>query len=152
MSKVEKIVWDAIEPVVNNEGCTVYDVEFAKEGPDYFLRVFIDKEGGVSTDDCEKVSRSIEPLLDELDPIEPSYYLEVSSPGLDRKLSRDEHFVAAMGKLIDIKLFAPLNGKKDITALLEGFDGNVISVKLDDGTVVDIEKQKASSVRLAVVF
>lgn len=151
MSKVEKTVWEAVEPIVESFGCSIYDVEYVKEGQNYFLRIFIDKEGGVSTDDCEKVSRGIDPVLDELDPIENAYYLEISSPGLDRKLSRKEHFESAVGKSIDIKLFSPINGSKEITGILKSFDSNIISVETDSG-IIEIEKQKASVVRLTVIL
>lgn len=151
MSKVEKTVWEAVEPIADSFGCSIYDVEYVKEGQNYFLRIFIDKEGGVSTDDCEKVSRAVDPVLDELDPIENAYYLEISSPGLDRKLSRKEHFESALGKSIDIKLFSPINGSKEITGILKSFDGNIISVETDFG-IIEIEKQKASVVRLTVIL
>ena len=152
MAKVEKIVWDAAQPVAESFGCSIYDVEFVKEGQNYFLRVFIDKDGGVSTDDCEKVSRALDPILDEIDPIEPAYYLEISSPGLDRKLSRDEHFEYALGQSVDIKLFAPVNGSREITATLMGYDSGVMKLGLSDGSEFEIEKQKASSVRLTVIL
>ena len=151
MSKVEKTVWEAVEPIADSFGCSIYDVEYVKEGQNYFLRIFIDKEGGVSTDDCEKVSRAVDPVLDELDPIENAYYLEISSPGLDRKLSRKEHFESALGKSIDIKLFSPIDGSKEITGILKSFDGKVISVETDSG-IIEIEKQKASVVRLTVIL
>ena len=151
MSKVEKTVWEAVEPIVESFGCSIYDVEYVKEGQNYFLRIFIYKEGGVSTDDCEKVSRAVDPVLDELDPIENAYYLEISSPGLDRKLSRKEHFESALGKSIDIKLFSPIDGSKEITGILKSFDGNIISVETDSG-IIEIEKQKASVVRLTVIL
>lgn len=152
MAKVEKIVWEAAEPVAESFGCRVYDVEFVKEGQNYFLRVFIDKDGGVSTDDCEKVSRALDPILDEIDPIEPAYYLEISSPGLDRKLSRDEHFEAVIGESVDLKLFAPVNGSREMTATLLGYSGGVMKLGLSDGSEIEIEKQKASSVRLTVIL
>ncbi|MDY6314339.1 MAG: ribosome maturation factor RimP [Clostridia bacterium] len=151
MSKVEKIVWDAAAPIAERFGCSIYDVEYAKEGQNYFLRVFIDKDGGVSTDDCEAVSRALDPVLDELDPIENAYFLEISSPGLDRKLSRPEHFEAAVGKSVDIKLFSPIDGSKEITGILCGFDGKNISLETALG-IVEIEKQKASVVRLTVIL
>lgn len=152
MAKVEKIVWEAAEPIAKEYGCSIYDVEFVKEGQNYFLRIYIDKEGGVSTDDCEKVSRAVEPVIDEIDPIEPSYYLEISSPGLDRKLSRPEHFESAVGSLVDLKLFAPINGSKEITATLKGFDGKTVFLELEDGSNIELDKQKASSIRLTVIL
>ena len=152
MAKVEKIVWQAAEPIVKDCGCSVYDVEFVKEGQNYFLRIFIDKVGGVSTDDCERVSRAIDPVIDEIDPIEPAYYLEVSSPGLDRKLSRDEHFKSAIGLLVDLKLFAPINGSRELTATLLGYESGVMDLRLSDGSELKLEKQKASSVRLKITL
>lgn len=152
MSKVEKIVWKAAEPIAESFGCSIYDVEYVKEGQNYFLRVYIDKEGGVSTDDCEAVSRALDPVLDEIDPIESAYFLEISSPGIDRKLSRPEHFEAAIGKQIDVRLFSPVNGSKELTGILRGVSDGIMTVETDDGNIVEIEKQKASVVRLAVIF
>ena len=152
MAKVEKIVREAVEPIAKEYGCSIYDVEFVKEGQNYFLRIFIDKDGGVSTDDCEKVSRALDPVLDELDPIEMAYYLEISSPGLDRKLTRDEHFMSAIGSLVDIKLFAPVNGSRELTATLLAYDNGVMKLELSDGSKTELEKQKASLVRLAVIL
>lgn len=152
MSKVEKIVWDAAKPIAEGFGCSIYDVEYVKEGQNYFLRVYIDKDGGVSTDDCEAVSRALDPVLDELDPIESAYFLEISSPGLDRKLSRPEHFEAAVGKMIDLKLFSQVNGSKELAGVLRSFDGKVISVETESGELVEVEKQKASVVRLTVIL
>lgn len=152
MSKVEKIVWDVAEPIAANFGCRIYDVEYSKEGQDYFLRVFIDKDGGVGTDDCEAVSRALDPVLDDIDPIENAYYLEISSPGLDRKLSRPEHFESAVGKSIDIKLFSPLNGSKEITGILRSFDGRIITVETENNGIAEIEKQKTSVVRQTVIL
>ena len=152
MAKVEKIVWEAAEPIVEDCGCSIYDVEFVKEGQNYFLRIFIDKEGGVSTDDCEKVSRAVDPVIDEIDPIEPAYFLEISSPGLDRKISRDEHFNAAIGQSVDIKLFAPVNGSRELTAILKSYENGVMTLELPGGSELKLEKQKASSVRLTVIL
>ena len=140
------------EPIAQQLGLMLWDVRFVKEGANWYLRIFIDKEGGVSTDDCEKVSRALDPVLDEIDPIEPAYYLEISSPGLDRKLSRDEHFEAVIGEMVDLKLFAPVNGSRELTATLKGYDKGVMKLELSDGNEIELEKQKASSVRLAVIF
>ena len=125
--------------------------EYKKEGSEYFLRLFIDKEGGVTIEDCENVSREISPLLDNLTFIKEAYIFEVSSPGIDRALSRDWHFEKAMGKEIDIKLFAPVDGKKEICGTLTKYDAGAITVDVN-GKEITIEKGKAASVRLAYNF
>ncbi len=152
MAKVEKIVWPIATKAAQEHGCSVYDVEFLKEGQNYFLRIYIDKDGGVSTDDCEKVSRTIDPMIDEADPIEQAYFLEISSPGLDRKLSRPEHFADNAGKRVELKLYSAIDGSKELEGELAGLDGDIITIIKDNGDKIQIEKQKASVVRLAVVL
>ena len=97
MAKTEDVVYGLIEPVVQSLGVTLWDVRFVKEGASYYLRVYIDKEGGVGIDDCVAVSHAIDPVIDEADPIDKQYYLEVCSPGIERELTRDRHFLMANG-------------------------------------------------------
>ena len=144
---LEKIALDVCQP----PGVYIYETEYKKEGSEYFLRLFIDKEGGVTIEDCENVSREISPLLDNLTFIKEAYIFEVSSPGIDRVLSRDWHFEKVMGEEIEIKLFAPLDGKKDYSGILKGYNGGIITIETD-GKEIQIEKQKAASVRLAFNF
>lgn len=126
MAKVTDVVAGLAKPLVEQNGCTLWDVEYVREAGEWFLRLYIDKEGGVSIDDCEAVSRPVSDLLDEADPIPGSYTFEVSSAGLERALRRPEHFAACMGRTVDVKLYRPLEGSKTFTGTLEHFeDGNV---------------------------
>ena len=152
MAKIEKLVWGMAEPIALENSCSIYDVEYVKEGGDWYLRVYIDKDGGVTTDDCVTVSRALSDLLDIEDPISQSYYLEVSSPGLDRKLSRAQHFADAIGKEVDIKLYAPFEGKKSLSGTLLGYQDGVIAVRLEDENELKIEKSKVADIRLSVVI
>ncbi len=112
----------AIAPVVENLGYSIWDLEYVKEGADYFLRVTIDSPNGITIDDCETVHRAIDPVLDEADPIEGAYHLEVSSPGIERDLRTDEHFQASAGERVEIRLFAPVDGAKVFAGTLLGLD------------------------------
>ena len=148
----EKRVEALIAPIVAEKNFELVDVEFVKEGPNWYLRVFVDKEGGVSIDDCELISKALEKILDENDPIEQAYFLEISSPGIDRPLKRKEDFIKFNGEVIDIKLYKPFEGSKEYTGRLKAYD--------DDGTVtieteekeVSFAKKDVASVRLAVMF
>ena len=121
------IVEGIARPVVERMGYRLWDVRYEKEGPDRFLRVFIDKDGPMSTEDCEAVSRALDPLIDEADPIEESYYFEVSSPGLGRRLVRPEHFAAVVGQKVALRLYrAQEDGEKEFSGILTGAgDGEV---------------------------
>ena len=122
-----------------------------KEYGDWVLTLYIDKEGGVNIDDCERVSRAVDPLLDEADPIEQAYMLSVSSLGLDRPLKKDADFARNIGKRIEIKLFAPKNGKKEFTGELVSFDESNIVVKLESGEL-EIERKALALVRPELIF
>ena len=132
MANTASTVYDLIEPVVLSLGVTLWDVCFVKEGASYYLRVYIDKEGGVTIDDCVNVSHAIDPIIDEADPIDKQYYLEVCSPGIERELTRDRHFEAVMGQQVRIKLFSAIDGKKEFRGTLTGVGDN-ISLMTDEG-------------------
>lgn len=152
MAKAEVILENEAAPVCEKFGVYVYDTEYKKEGSGYVLRLFIDKEEGVTVEDCEKVSRELNPVLDEkFGFISDPYLFEVSSPGMDRKLSKDWHFTKAIGKNVDIKTFAPFNGSKAFTAKLLGYDHGILLLELN-GEKVRLEKGKTSVVRMAVEF
>ena len=125
-SQIIETVWNLAKPITDELGLTLWDVRFEKEGASYFLRIVIDKEGGVDIDSCEAVSRRIDPILDEVDPIEVSYYLEVWSAGLERDLTRDFHFEQNIGKPVAIGLFTPLNGNKEPVCTLKEYKGKSI--------------------------
>ena len=147
MAKVTDTVAALAAPIVEQAGCTLWDVEYVKEAGEWFLRVYIDKEGGVNIDHCEAVSRPLSDLLDEADPIQGSYTFEVSSAGLDRVLRKSEHYELCKGQQVDVKLYRPLDGRKEYTGTLNGFvDGNVT---VDDKT---FEKKDVAQVRLHVTF
>ncbi len=111
-SSVAEIVRTLAEPIAEELGCWIWDVEFVKEGARRVLRITIDSEDGVNIEDCEKLHRAIDPVLDEADPIEEQYYLEVSSPGLERELKNEDHIYACEGWDVEVRLYAPLNGSK----------------------------------------
>ena len=128
-------VWDLVEPVAEELGYSIWNVEFVREGADMYLRVTIDSENGIDLSDCEKMTRAIDPLLDEADPIEDSYFLEVSSPGVERVLVTDEHFAVMAGSEVEVKLYRALNGAKVLYGTLVGKEDGVITVNTAEGEV-----------------
>lgn len=147
MKKITELTAELAAPAIAEQGCTLWDVEYVKEAGEWFLRVYIDREGGVDINHCEAVSRPLSDLLDEADPIQSSYTFEVSSAGLDRVLRRPEHYQACMGQKVDVKLYRPLNGRREYTGTLRGFDGGNVAV---DDQVFD--KKDVAQVRLHVSF
>ena len=135
-----------IKDTVEAQNVTLWDVRFVKEGASYYLRVFIDKEDGVNIDDCTNVSHAIDPVIDEADPIDKSYYLEVCSPGLERELIRAEHFEWAKGREIKVKLYKAVGGSKEIIGTLLSFDGG-IKISTVSGEIY-LEKKDFSTVKL----
>ncbi|OOB79688.1 MAG: ribosome maturation factor RimP [Epulopiscium sp. Nuni2H_MBin001] len=150
-NKIIQDVTTYIEPLLD-EQIELVDVEFVKEGADYFLRIYIDKEGGITIDDCTAANRVIEPVLDEKDPIGPPYILEVSSPGIDRVLKKDKDFIKYAGHIVDVKLYQAINKQKKIQAeLVEKVDG-VVVLKDESENIIKIEQTNIVSIRLAVLF
>lgn len=141
-------VWDIAQPIADELGLEIWDIRFVKEGTDWFLRIFIDKEGGVTIEDCENMSRAIDEPLDEADPIEQSYCLEVSSPGIERELTRDTHFEACIGEKIKVKFIRAIEGKREFSGVLEGFDGHQLTLRLEDGNALCFEKKETSFIKL----
>ena len=141
-----------IRPVVTGSGYELYDLTFVKEGPNWYLRVFIDKPGGVTIDDCETISRAVGKILDDKDPIEQSYILEVSSPGIDRPLKKGSDFAKYKGSMVDVKLYKPQGKRKEFTGTLEGLlDGDIVIVD-NTGGILRFPKSNVAMCRLAVVF
>ncbi len=136
------------QPVAEQCGVRIWDIRFEKEGPDWFLRIFLDKDGGININDCETFSRTIDPLLDEADPINQSYVLEVSSPGLGRKLTRDEHFAEMIDEKVRVRFIHNENGEKEIVGFLQGYENKVASILREDDTMQDIEINKTAFVKL----
>ena len=149
--KVTELVASLAKPVVEEKGCQLWDVEYVREGSDYFLRVYIDKDGGVDIDDCEAISRALDPILDEKDPIPGSYHFEVCSAGLERALKRPEDFQRFLGSPITVKLYRPYNGLKEIPCTLTGYEDGKITV-LSGKETITFEKSQVALVRLRVVF
>ena len=132
MSKIEEKVEELIKKTINDLGYDLYDVEYIKEGKDYFLRIYIDKEDGVDINDCEKVNNAISDYLDTADYIKESYFLEVSSPGIERVIRKDKHLKENINNKIQINLFKPIDKKKEISGILKGFNEEFITVQIDN--------------------
>ena len=138
-------------PIVEQHGCSLWDVEYVREGSDYILRLCIDKEGGVDIADCEAISRAVDPILDERDPIPGSYQFEVCSAGLARALKRPEDFQRFLGSPITVKLYRPHNGLKEIPAVLRGYEDGKLTVEAGKETIT-FEKSQVAPVRLREEF
>ena len=147
MASIEERVEGLIKNKVENLGYNLYDVQYSKEGKDYFLRVFIDKQEGIDLTDCEKVSNEINPLLDEADYIKEMYFLEVSSPGIERVLRKEKHFEEAQGKEIEIKLFKPIEKQKEYIGILQKWDENTIYLQIEENEI-QIERKNISLMKL----
>lgn len=147
MAKVTDIVSRLALPFVEAAGCSLWDVEYVKQAGSWFLRVYIDKEGGVSIDDCEAVSRPLSDALDEADPIEGSYTFEVSSAGADRALKKPGHFQRFLGEEVEVRLYRPREGKKDFVGKLENWQDGDVTLGTPAGSVV-FEKKEVAQVRL----
>ena len=130
----------------------LYDIEYIKEANNWYLRVYIDKEGGVNINDCETVSRFLSDELDKNDFIDDSYILEVSSPGLGRKLSKDKHFEKSIGEEIEVKLYKPIDKKKEWVGILLDFDKENISIELEDESKKVLPRASVANVRLTINF
>ena len=143
-----KIVWDIVEPLAAELGLSIWDVRFLKEGSQWYLRVFIDKDGGVGIDDCVNLSHAIDKPIDEANPIEQAYILEVSSPGVERDLVRDEHFTAFIGEKIKVKMIRPVEGKREFSGILESYEDGNITIRLEDESGFTFTKKEASFVKL----
>ena len=148
MAKVTELTAQLAAPIVEEQGCTLWDVEYVKEAGSWYLRVFIDKEGGVSINDCEAVSRPLSDKLDEVDPIEGSYVLEVGSAGADRVLKKPEHFAAFIGSEVEVRLYRAQEGKKEFVGVLEQYENGDVQLEGD----LRFEKKDVAQVRLHVTF
>lgn len=145
-----EIVRSLAAPLAKELGLMIWDVRFVKEGADWFLRIFIDKEGGIGIEDCENMSRAVNPVLDEADPIEQSYCLEVCSPGIDRELTRPEHFEAYLGSVVQVRLIRPMeDGRRELCGELVRYEENVLTLSLENGEELSVVKKDTASVRVA---
>ncbi len=143
---IKDTVKDAITPTVSELGYRIWDITYTKIGADYHLEITIDSDSGINIEDCEKVHRAIDPILDEEDPIEGFYYLEVSSPGVERELRTDEHISLSIGEKVELKLFAPKDGIKSLVGKLLSFENSVIKVE-NDTSVYEFSKSDISKIK-----
>ncbi|NCB52492.1 MAG: ribosome maturation factor RimP [Clostridia bacterium] len=151
MSKITDMVLKLAQPVAEACGCEIWDVEYLKEAGGRYLRVYIDKTGGVSVEDCEAVSRALDPILDEADPIPESYIFEVSSAGVERELKRPSDFERFIGEKVEVKHYQPVNGAKSHIGLLVGYDGGAVIINSDD-KVTRYDKAQVAQVRLRMTI
>ena len=149
--KVEDIVFEIANPIVQRHNFELVEIEFKKEGADWYLRIYIDKEGGITIDDCQSVSEQVSDILDEIDPIDQSYIFEVSSPGIDRPLKTDRDYEKNQNKVIEINLFSPLDGKKHFEGKLLGHTENIVRIEYE-GKELEIEKKQISIIKPLIKF
>lgn len=147
-SKTEQILL----PIMNEHNFELVDVEYVKEGSNWYLRAYIDKEGGIAVDDCEVVSRELGDILDKEDFIEGSYILEVSSPGLGRPLKKEKDFKRSIGEEVDVRLYRAIDRQKEFTGILTDFDKDKVTLEFTDGTKMDIARADIALIRLAFDF
>lgn len=134
-TNIETRVEELLKSIIENIGYELYDVRYEKEGKDYYLRIIIDKPEGIDINDCEKVNNAINDILDEADYIKDQYFLEVSSPGLERILRKDKHFEKQIGCEINLKLFKAINKQKELIGILEEYNKEELTIKVDDETL-----------------
>ena len=151
MSRITETVSNLARPIVEEEGCSLWDVEYVREAGEWYLRVFIDREGGVSIDDCERISRRLDPLLDEADPIPDSYVFEVGSAGAERELKRPRDFEQFMGSDVQVRLYQPVGGSKIYDGVLTGYDDGRVTVTVGK-TEHSFDKAQIAQVRLRVTI
>ena len=138
-----------IQPLIDANNFELVDVEFVKEGSDWYLRVYIDKDGGITVDDCELISRAFNEILDREDYISEQYIFEVSPPGLMRPLKKEKDYKRSVGKLIDIKLYKPVDKCKEFTGVLDSYDKDTVTIKMDDDTQKTFDRSNLAMIRLA---
>ena len=155
---IETKTEELLAPIVERFGVRIYDVEYVKEGADFYLRCYIDKDGGVNIDDCENVSRTMSESLDKDDFIEDAYILEVSSPGLGRNLKKDRHFDYCMGEEVEVKTYKPIDKQKEFVGILGGYDENTITIKIpkpkteDEFTDMVFDRKDIANIKLTLDF
>ena len=150
-SEYEKKTSDFVLPILEKKGFELYDVEYVKEGSDYYLRIFIDKEGGITINDCVDVTREMNEILDREDYIKEPFIFEVSSPGLDRPLKKDKDFDRNIGKQVELKTYKPFDNQKEFTGILKSHDENSVTITFEDGDFTFLKKD-LSLIRLAIDF
>ena len=149
---VETLAEEILIPILEENKFELVDVEYVKEASNWYLRIFIDKDGGVTIDDCELVSRAFDTEFEDKDPIKEPYILEVSSPGLDRPLKKDKDFARSLGEKVEVKLYKSINKKKEFVGLLKSYDDDSITLELEDGEDWSIARTDIAIIRLAILF
>ena len=148
MANIEEKIENSISKIIEDLGYKLYDVQYAKEGKDYFLRIFIEKENGeITLDDCENVNNAITDILDEKDYIKEQYFLEVSSTGVEKVIRKDKHLKENINEIITIKLFKPVEGTKEVIGKLKKFDEENLEIELDDESIIPLERKNISLIK-----
>ena len=143
---------ELITPILDRMNFELVDVEYVKEGGTWYLRAYIDKEGGITVNDCEAVAREMNEILDREDFVEDSYVFEVSSPGLGRPLKKEKDYIRSMGKEVEIRTYRAINREKEFYGVLSAYDENTVTIKTEDGTEMTFEKSNIALIRLAFDF
>ena len=143
---------ELITPILDRMNFELVDVEYVKEGGTWYLRAYIDKEGGITVNDCEAVAREMNEILDREDFVEDSYVFEVSSPGLGRPLKKEKDYIRSMGKEVEIRTYSAINREKEFYGILSAYDENTVTIKTEDGTEMTFEKSDIALIRLAFDF
>ena len=147
---IEKTIEEIVLPIVDKNKFELIDVEYIKEAGHYYLRVYIDKEGGIGLNDCKMVSEELSEMLDKIDPIKENYFLEISSPGIDRPLKKDNDFERYKGRDVELKLYKALDGQKQFEGQLVGLFEGIIKIKTDKDEILEFNKKEVSIIRLSV--
>ena len=150
--EIEKKAEELVLPILQENKCELVDVEYVKEAGTWYLRVYADKEKGITVDDCEVISRAFSDRLDELDFIEDSYILEVSSPGLGRPLKKEKDFARSLGQEVDIHLFKPKDKEKDFTGVLKSYDSETVTIETEEGEEMSFTRKEIALIRLSFTF
>lgn len=148
----EKKAEAMLMPIIEANQFELVDVEYVKEGSNWYLRAYVDKEGGITVDDCEIVSRAFSDLLDKDDFIEDAYILEISSPGLGRPLKKEKDYIRSMGKELEIRTFKSINRQKEFYGILTAYDENTVTIEMEDGELMTFQKSDLALIRLAFDF
>lgn len=147
---IEKTIEEIVLPIVDKNKFELIDVEYIKEAGHYYLRVYIDKEGGIGLNDCKMISEELSEMLDKIDPIKENYFLEISSPGIDRPLKKDSDFERYKGRDVELKLYKALDGQKQFEGELVGLFEGIIKIKTDKDEILEFNKKEVSIIRLSV--
>lgn len=149
--KIEAQIEKLVMPIIEKNNYELVDIEYQKEGSNWYLRIYADKEGGFTIDDCENISKELSKLLEDNDPIKQAYILEVSSPGLDRPLKKEKDFIKYKGEIVDLKLYKPFNKRKEFQGKLIDLKNNVVTIE-EDGNELSFNRDEIAIIRLAVLF